>query len=241
MTRQLVEEAVAAGASIEASCEILGLSARTLVRWKLQEGKGVDRRASPRHAPAHKLTEAERATIVATCNSEEFRDVSPKQIVPRLADRGTFVASESSFYRVLRAEGLVTHRTPARPPTHHRPKELVAAAPNQVWTWDITYLRASVRGTFYYLYLMLDVFSRKIVGWTVETEESMTTSAALLERTCGEAVEQVINELGANVLIIEYPHHGYRSPAGMVDRFIGQPPAPPAAAERDLADLHLRG
>ncbi len=190
MTRALVDEAVAAGASIEAACKMIGLNARTLARWKVEGAScGDDHRADPRPSPAHKLTLAERAEIVATCNSAEFRDVSPNQIVPRLADSGVYLASESSFYRVLREEGLLAHRNPARPATHHRPRELVAAAPNEVWTWDITYLRSAVRGAFFYLYLVLDVFSRKIVGWTVEPDESMTTSAALLERTCcGESV-----------------------------------------------------
>lgn len=184
MTCALVNEAVAAGASAEAACEVIGLSTRTVARWKAEEGGGEDHRTDPRPSPAHKLTEAECAAILATCNSPEFRDLSPKQIVPRLADSGLYIASESSFYRVLREAGLLAHRSPARPPTHHRPRELVAAGPNEVWTWDITYLRSPVRGTFFYLYLVLDVFSRKIVGWTVETEESMTTSACLIERTC---------------------------------------------------------
>ncbi len=184
MTCALVDEAVSAGASAEAACEVLGLSTQTVARWKAEEGGGEDHRTAPRPSPTHKLTKAERAAILATCNSPEFRDLSPKQIVPRLADSGRYLASESSFYRVLREEGLLAHRSPARPPTHHRPRELVAAGPNTVWTWDITYLRSPVRGTFFYLYLVLDVFSRKIVGWTVEGEEAMTISACLLERTC---------------------------------------------------------
>jgi putative transposase len=184
VTCVLVDEAVAAGSSAEAACEVIGLSTRTVARWKAEAGGGEDHRTDPRPSPAHKLTEAERAAILSTCNSPEFRDLSPKQIVPRLADSGLYIASESSFYRVLREEGLLAHRSPARPPTHHRPRELVAAGPNEVWTWDITYLRSPVRGTFFYLYLVLDVFSRKIVGWTVEPEEAMTASASLIERTC---------------------------------------------------------
>lgn len=184
MTLVLHDEAVAAGASSEAACEVIGLSARTVARWKDEANGGDDNRAGPRPSPAHKLTEAERAKIVETANSAEFRDVSPNQIVPLLANRGVYLASESSFYRVLRDEGLLAHRNKARPAAHHRPRELVATAPNEVWTWDITYLRSSVRGVFFYLYLVLDIFSRKIVGWTVETEESMATSAALVERTC---------------------------------------------------------
>jgi transposase InsO family protein len=182
VTLALIDEAVAHGASCEAASKVLGLSARTVARWRSHPNGGEDHRAGPRHAPAHKLTQVERAKILETANSPEFRDLSPKQIVPLLADRGVYVASESSFYRVLREEGLLTHRNPARPPTNHRPRELVASAPNQVWTWDITYLRSTVRGAFFFLYLVLDVYSRKIVGWTVETEEAMEPAAALLER-----------------------------------------------------------
>jgi transposase InsO family protein len=184
VTLELIDEAVRAGAGLDAACQALGLSARTVARWRVDAG-GEDGRAGPRHAPVHKLTEAERARIVETANSPEFRDLSPKQIVPLLADRGVYIASESSFYRVLREEGMMAHRNKARPTTRHRPRELVAKGPNQVWCWDITYLRSSVRGAFYFLYLVVDVFSRKIVGWSLEAEESMLAASRLIEDACG--------------------------------------------------------
>jgi transposase InsO family protein len=119
-------------------------------------------------------------------NSPEFRDKSPRQIVPTLADRGEYVASESTFYRVLHEEGQMQHRERARPRTSTKPKEHIARAPNQVWCWDITYLRSSVRGAFFYLYLIVDIYSRKIVGWWVAAEESMDIAADLIERVTRE-------------------------------------------------------
>ena len=101
-------------------------------------------------------------------NSAEFGHLPPSQIVPRLADQGRYLASESTFYRVLRAEGQLAHRRSERPAqTRNKPKAICATAPNQVYSWDITYLPAAIRGQFFYLYLFLDIFSRKIVGWQV--------------------------------------------------------------------------
>lgn len=92
--------------------------------------------------------------------------------MPRLADRGEYIASESSFYRVLKEGKLLEHRTTSRPRTHNKPTELSAIKPNQVWSWDITYLKSNIAGKFFYLYLFLDIFSRKIVGYEVFHEES---------------------------------------------------------------------
>jgi transposase InsO family protein len=101
--------------------------------------------------------------------------------VPRLADRGVYIASESTFYRVLHAESLQHRRGRARPPTP-RNREHVATRPWQVASWDITYLRTHVRGRFFYLYLLEDVWSRKILGWAVHDNESSGRAAALVER-----------------------------------------------------------
>ncbi|MDQ3035438.1 MAG: helix-turn-helix domain-containing protein [Myxococcota bacterium] len=153
MTITLVDEAVASGARIEKACEVIGISGRTLERWRKDESC-ADRRAGPRHAPPHQLSEAAKKKILEVANSPEFRDKSPKQIVPTLADRGEYIASEASFYRVLRENDQLAHRGRAGPPSASRPKELIAKAPNQIWCWDITYMRAAVRGTFYFLYLL---------------------------------------------------------------------------------------
>lgn len=178
MIGMYIEEAVAAGASRTRACEVIGLPTRTLQRWA---HKADDGRHGPKHTPANKLSEAERRRVVAVATSPEFRDQSPKQIVPTLADRGEYLASESSFYRLLHEKGLQQHRGRARPPTA-RPRGHSADGPWQLAAWDITYLRSHVRGEFFYLYLVEDVWSRKILGWDVHDVESTDFAADLIER-----------------------------------------------------------
>lgn len=182
----LLDEAVAAGARHSRACEVLGLDPRTVQRWRAR-GIGDDCRAGPLQKPRNALSARERAKILEIANSPEFRDQSPKQIVPKLADQGEYVGSESSFYRVLREQGQVQHREPSRPPTaRHRPNAYVATGPNQVWSWDITYLRGPIKGTFFRLYLIVDVWSRKIVGHSVHEEESAAFAAALITQACDQ-------------------------------------------------------
>jgi putative transposase len=178
MIRQLIDEAVAAGARRKVACELIGLTARTLERWA---GHDDDRRHGPNTVPGNKLSEAERRKLLAVATSPEFRDQSPKQIVPRLADRGTYLASESTLYRVLRATDLQHHRARSRPPVAS-PHEYVANGPWQVASWAITYLPSLARGRFFYLYLVEDVWSRKILGWAVHEAESAELAAELVER-----------------------------------------------------------
>jgi transposase InsO family protein len=185
MILELVEEAVQAGARREQACAVLGLDARTEQRWK-RRGSGDDLRSGPKSTPTNALSLQEQQELVAIANLPEHRDLSPKQLVPRLADQGRYLASESTFYRVLKANGQMRHRERAQPPTHARPRELVATRPNEVWSWDIAYLRAPLRGTFFYLYLVLDVFSRKIVGWDVNESESAAHAGELVARACQE-------------------------------------------------------
>jgi putative transposase len=173
----LIEEAVAGGARLSKACEVVGLPARTLQRWVHSP---VDGRKGPRHAPVNRLTQRERKKVVEVATSPEFRDMSPKQIVPLLADRGTYVASESTFYRVLHDEQLQHPRSRARAPAR-RPHEHIADGPWQVASWDITYLRSHVRGQFFFLYLLIDVWSRKILGWQVHESESSEHAAELVE------------------------------------------------------------
>lgn len=186
MTLQHIDEAVASGARQEAACQTVGLTVRTVQRWRHRSG-GEDLRCGPKREPANKLSEPERRKIIKIANSPEYRDLSPKQIVPRLADQGTYVASESSFYRTLHAEDLLHHRERSQPASGYRPSEHAATGPWQVGSWDITYLKSHIPGMFFYLYLVMDVWSRKIVGWAVHDTESKELAADLVRQIAVES------------------------------------------------------
>ena len=181
----LIDEAVVSGATKENACKEIGLSIRTLQRWRKEGEIRADKRPTAhRPAPSNKLTEDERQTILDTCNQKEYASLPPSQIVPMLADNGQYLASESSFYRILQARDQLTHRGKAKPKgSNVKPKGFVATTPNEVWTWDISYCPSTVIGRFFYLYMIIDIFSRKIVGWEVHDSESGEHSASLLERT----------------------------------------------------------
>ena len=186
---ELIDEAVFDGARLVRACEILGISLRTLQRWKKTEML-EDRRHGPRNGPVNALSEEERMQIIAIANSPKYRDQSPAKIVPSLADEGIYIASESSFYRVLRAHQMLAHRGKSRVANHHRPAEAVATEANMVWSWDITFMKTTVKGEFFYLYLIVDIWSRKIVGWAVhESEDSAHASALIRTAALAEGVQ----------------------------------------------------
>jgi putative transposase len=182
-----IDEAIASGARLSAVCEFLELPSRTVQRWRSQgPDGGHDRRRGPHAAPKNKLPKAERDHVLEVVNSKPYRDLSPKQIVPRLADQGLYLASESTVYRILEEAGQNRHRQPAKPRQHTRPQEHVATAASQILCWDITYLPSVVRGQFFYLYVFLDIWSRKIVGWGVHHEQCGKFASELLEALCDE-------------------------------------------------------
>ena len=185
MIGALIDDAVLAGARRGPACRVVGLSVRTVERWRA--GADMDARHGPHRVPANALTHAERCGILTVVNAPAYRDLSPHQIVPRLADAGRYLASESTIYRILRAECLLAHRGRAKAPERRLPRTHEATGPNQLWSWDITYLTTPVRGVFVYLYLMLDVWSRKIVGWAVQDSESAAHAAALFRAICRTA------------------------------------------------------
>lgn len=146
---------------------MIGLSIRTLQRWR----KGlIDQRCGPKNH-ARRLSLVEREKVVSISCSEDYFDLAPALIVAKLADQGKYVASESTFYRLLRKQCLLKHRSRAKKPIHRAKVETVALRPNQVWCWDITNLRSRTSGFFYKLYLFEDLYSRKIVGWDVLESE----------------------------------------------------------------------
>lgn len=180
MILEWLEEAVACGAGKTKACEQLGLSLRTIQRWRKNPR---DRRPeSIRPNPTNTLSEEERQEILELLVSPKYRDLSPNQIVPRLADEGIYLASESTLYRLLRKARLQRHRERSRPVRNRRPEALEARGPNQVWSWDITYLKSPVRGQFFFLYMFVDVWSRRIMGWMVSERESSEQATILFEQ-----------------------------------------------------------
>ena len=180
----LINEAITAGARRIKACAELEISDRTLRRWtKDGEVQPDQRPLVPRPEPANKLSPVERAAVLEVCNSEEFASLPPSQIVPKLADQGRYLASESSFYRILRADGQQQHRGRAKSPVRRKPPaSYKASGPCEVWTWDITWMPGPVLGMFFYLYLIVDIFSRKIVGWEVHEREGADLASALIRQ-----------------------------------------------------------
>lgn len=178
----LIEEANEAGARRFKACEVVGLSVRTIERWRRDGETAEDKRIKRIFEPPNKLSEAERGKVLATANSKEFRDLPPSQIVPIMAERGEYIASESTFYRVLAQASQVTHRQESRAAAGRKskPEALEATGPNQLYSWDITYLPSTVKGLFFYLYIFMDIYSRKIVGWQVFEEQSDEWASEIL-------------------------------------------------------------
>jgi len=182
--RELIKEAREAGARQSKACEIIGISEKTLQRWD-QADNEQDGRLEAKHEPANKLTEQEREHMIDIANTPEFADLPSNKIVPKLADKGIYIASESSFYRVLKEEKQLKHRQRSKPVSVvKKPRALVATAPNQIYSWDITYLPTTVKGIFLYLYVVMDIYSRKIVGWQVYENESSAQAADLMTDIC---------------------------------------------------------
>ena len=184
----LIDQACHDGARLAQACRQIGLCVRTVQRWQHPERRDGDHRRAGQRAvvcPANQLSAVERQAALELLSSDEFKDLPPSQIVPRLADQGKYVASESTLYRLLRRAGQMTHRRAERAPHKlSRPRALVATQADQLYSWDITYLPTQLRGAFFYLYLFVDVFSRQIVGWQVFDCESAELASQLLLDIC---------------------------------------------------------
>ena len=181
----LVEEACANGSRKQKACELLGISLRSYERWKRADGL-FDKRSLVKRQPSNRLTSEERNEIIAVSNSPSYCDLPPCKIVPTLADQGIYLASESSFYRILREAKMLEHRGRSKPRQYHKPKALIAVKPNEVWSWDISYLKTPVAGIYFYLYMIVDIYSRKIVGWTIQPHENSEHAAALMVQACAD-------------------------------------------------------
>nr|WP_186354459.1 MULTISPECIES: IS3 family transposase [Pseudomonas] len=180
----LIQQANADGARLKQACVEAGICLRTYRRWFRDEALQEDKRPlAIKPAPANKLSAEERAHIIELSNSPAYSQLPPSQIVPDLLDKGIYVASESTFYRVLKAADQLHHRGHSLAPQRRwEPTTHKASGPCEVWCWDITYCPSIVRGQFYYLYLFEDLYSRKIVGYEVYESESGEYAAQLLQR-----------------------------------------------------------
>jgi len=182
----LIKEAIRSGARQCKSCEILELSERTFQRW-LKDTDREDKRKGSIRKVGNKLNDKEKEMIINTACSPEYRDFTPYQIVADLSSKSVYIASESSFYRALREKKLIKHRSMSKVSRKRQaPIERVATAANQLYSWDITYLSTNVNGIYYYLYLIMDVWSRCIVGWSIHESESSEYSEKLIEQTIKE-------------------------------------------------------
>jgi len=181
---ELINEARSSGARLKPACKVLNISERTYQRWSDGDDIKEDKRPiAKRPMPANKLSEEERTEIITIVNKAEYADLAPSQIVPKLADQGKYIASESTFYRILREEKMITHRNKSKQPIKRPITTHVSTKPNQVWTWDITWLQGPIRGQYYKLYLIVDIYSRKIVGYEVWETENSDHAEYLIKKT----------------------------------------------------------
>lgn len=165
------------------ACETLGISVRTYERWR-KEGKSTNdkRYGAIRKKPGFALSDAERQQVLDVCHQNEYSSLPPGQIVPALADMGIYLASESTFYRVLREHKENQRRGRAKASVRRHPLSHLASAPLDIWVTDISWLRGPVVGVFFYLYFVMDLFSRKIVGYEVYENEASRHLATVVHR-----------------------------------------------------------
>lgn len=164
--------------AITAVCLALGVARATFYR------RSKPRMLKPRSSPPRKLSADERATVLATLNSERFCDLAPAQVYAMLLEEERYLCSERTMYRVLAENAQVRERRDhLRHPPYAAP-QLLATAPNHLWSWDITKLLGPAKWTYFYLYVILDVFSRYVVGWMVAERESSTLAKKLIAETC---------------------------------------------------------
>jgi len=185
---KLIDEAISNGAGKTKACDEMGIGLRSYNRWVKNAKVTADRRPSAtRPSPKNKLTESQTQAVICIANSEAYKSRPPSQIVPALADEGRYVASVSSFYRILHAAGQQHHRgrhqkAVRKPLSTHR-----ADKPNKVWCWDITWLPGPAKGIFFFLYLIIDLYSRKVVGWEVYETESSEQASELVKKASARA------------------------------------------------------
>jgi putative transposase len=167
---------------VKPACAALGVSRATLYRRQ----KPSTGHQQPRPTPARALSVEERQAVLDTLDSERFVDRAPAEVVATLLDEETFLCSERTMYRILEERAPVRERRDQRRHPEYKKPELLATAPNQVWSWDITKLLGPEKWTYYYLYVILDIFSRYVVGWMLADRENSQLAGHLIRETCAK-------------------------------------------------------
>jgi putative transposase len=179
---QLIDEAVLAGAQQTRACAVLAMTPRTLQRWRQVP---ADRRPDARRPiPGNALSQTERAHVLEVVNAPEHASLTPHQIVPKLADEQIYLCSESTVYRLLRAADQQTHRGRSKTPQRRPLTTHCATAPNQLWCWDITWMPSTIKGRYFYWYMVKDVHSRYLVANEVHAHESAEHASELISKAC---------------------------------------------------------
>ncbi len=180
-------------------CKFLEITTKTVQNWR-KHGTTDRRKGSSRHVE-HRLSEAERQAFYDAANSTEYADRTPEQIVANLAEKGIYYGSVSTLYRILRERSALHHRKESKKPVARiQPLPVEITGPNQVWTWDITWLKTDVAGLFKYGYNIIDLYDRTLVGWTVEDSESDEHARRLFQR--------IIRDMGVAPKIIHADNGG---------------------------------
>ncbi len=170
---------------LNSACAALGVNRAALYRRRTRQA-GAPRDETLRAPPPLKLSAQERQTVIDLLHSERFVDASPHTIQATLLDEGRYCCSTRTMYRILAQEGELKERRAVRRQPQYAKPELLATGPNQLWSWDITKLKGPVKWTYFYLYVILDVFSRYVVGWMVASRESATLAKKLISETCAK-------------------------------------------------------
>jgi putative transposase len=171
-------EELAPQTGIAPVCEAIGLSRASLYRRRRPNTE------SRRPTPARALSEPERQEVLQVLHSERFVDAAPAQVQATLLEEGNYLCSPRTMYRILASSGEVRERRDQLHHPHYAKPELVATAPKQVWSWDITKLKGPAKLVYFYLYVILDIFSRYVVGWMIEEAENAGLAEYLIEQTC---------------------------------------------------------
>ena len=167
-----------------AACNALGLPRATFYRHKDGRPAPVVARSVPRQSPERALSPEQRQQVLDVLHCERFVDQAPGEVQAILLDEGTYLCSERTMYRILAANSEVRERRNQRRHPKYEKPQLLATGPNQVWSWDITKVKGPVKWVYFHLYVIMDIFSRYVVGWMVAPRESAELARRLIQESC---------------------------------------------------------